>query len=432
MRLMRPCAPLALCLVWLAACSAPPASAQAIGIDKVLMVVNEEPLMLSEYRARHQREALQEDLEIKEFDGRIDRRILERMIDERIQVQRARRRGMRISTAEVEQAVALIAEQNKVTVAQLLARLAASGIAAHQFKASIYEQRLIQRLLDIAVNARVAVSDAEIANHLATHQELTAVDKSYEVSHIFIAVPENSAATAQIEYEKLRRIRQNVLDGESFAQFAIEFSDSAQQAEGGYLGWRRHDQLPTLFLRALHETPLGGVSEIIQSENGMHLLQVHDAARSENIVDQQLVRHILIRRGAALSDADAEQLADDLYARIHAGEAFDKIARLRSDDHGTAADGGLLGWSSPGEFPPEFEQAARALKIGEVSEPVRTRNGFHLLQVVERRRGDMNAAIAANRARQVIFQRKAAEIYENWRLALRAAAFIEYVSVSPS
>ena len=408
----------------------PAAFAQAIAIDKVLVVVNEEPITLSEYQTRHQREVLQKSEDIEPFDGRIDPRILGYLIDERIQVQIAIRRRIRISPGELDTTIALVARRNNISPQQLFEELGRDGITPAQFIASIREQQLIRRLADLVVGARVEVSEREVENYLASHQELNTSEDAYEVSHLFVSLRGKSESEAKSEYENLEHIRQSLADGRSFAQSAREFSDGQNKEEGGYLGWRKVGQLPQLFVHALRQTGVGNVSEILTSDNGLHLLKVHDH-RGGEIVEQQLLRHILLRPGAELSEDQARQLAAELRARIIAGEDFEKIARAHSADQATGVYGGVLGWVNPGDFSPEFEQAIDDLPLNQVSAPLRTRNGYHLVEVLERRSADLGVALAVKRARQIVFQRKAAEFYDNWFGAIRDSAHIEYVSVNP-
>ena len=405
--------------------------AAASSIDKVLVVVNEEAITLSEYQARHQREMLEQSARIAPFDGRIDERILERMIDDRIQAQVATRRGITVSPAEVEQAVAQIASRNNTSADQLFRQLAREDITRSQFQASIREQELIRRLFWAVVNARVVVSDREVENYLASHQELTASDDLFEVSHLLVSVSGKTDAEAQSEYENLEHLRQGLLEGRPFEKFVEDYSDNPDKRQGGYLGWRKVSQLPDSFVAALRRTEVDGISPIIRSNNGLHLLKLHARKKEEKIVQQQRIRHILIRPDPGLDIEDAGQLAGQLRAQIAAGESFEKIARVRSADQASGAECGMLGWVNPGDFSPAVERAARELPLNQVSEPVRTSAGYHLIEVLERRDSDISAELAARRARQMIFQRKAGEFYDNWYGALRDSAYIEYIAVNP-
>ena len=407
------------------------ALAQSIAIDKVLVVVNEEPITVSEYQARHRSELLQKSMDLTPFDGRVDPRIVDFMIDDRIQAQVATRRGIRVSPAEVEAAVALIAQQSNASASQLLAQLAEDGIAAHQFKALMKEQALIRRLADSVVNTRVTVSEQEVTNYLASHRDLIASDEAYEFSHLFISLEGKSESEVQSEAENLAHIRTAVLEGRPFAQSVREFSDSPNPEEGGYLGWRKTDQLPALFVDALRTTEVGDVSEILRSDKSLHLLQVHDRRSGGQMVEQQLLRHILIRPGPELNEEQAGARANDLYERIVGGEDFETIARGHSADRATGVNGGGLGWINPGDFPPKIEQALQGLQLNELSRPLRAPAGYHLVEVLDRRRADISLQMAARRARETIFRRKAAAFYDNWYGTIRDTAHIEYLAVDP-
>ncbi|MDA7956086.1 MAG: peptidylprolyl isomerase [Gammaproteobacteria bacterium] len=416
--------------LWLGAPAAA-ALAQAVAIDKVLVVVNEEPVMLSEYQARHQRESLQNAAALAPFDGSVDLRVLNSMIDDRIQAQMAARRGLRVSDEEVENAIAFIAEQNNSGAGDLLQMLSSRGITPSQFRASIREQQLIRRLVDVAVNARVVVSDREIENYLTSHSELLASEEAFEISHLFISLQDRPQSEAESELENLRHIRRALLAGRSFADSAREFSDSPSAKEGGYVGWRKAEQLPALFVEALRKMKDGAISQPLRGENGLHLLQLHERKASGNVVVQNFVRHIMIRSGAERSPEEAAQFAAELRARILGGEDFETLARAHSDDAEGSVEGGRLGWVSPGELPQTLENAVRDLPLNQLSEPLRTGTSFHLLEVLGRRENDISRDLAAQRARRVIFRRKAAEFYDNWYGTIRDTAFIEYIAVNP-
>lgn len=409
---------------------APPAFAQ-VAIDKVLVVVNEEPIMLSEYQARHQRETLQNTSALAPFDGTIEWRILDRMINDRIQAQMAARRGLQVGDREIERAIAFMAAQSEYSVDELLELLESRGISAQQFRASLREQQLIRRLIDVAVNARVAVSAREVENYLASHSELLDTDEAFEASHIFISLRGRSEEEAQSEMENLNHIRSAIVDGRSFAESAREFSDSPNAKEGGYLGWRRADQLPAPLTAALRELEAGGVSDVLRGESGLHLLQLHARKSGGKVVEQQLVRHILLRPGENTTESETAAFAEELRAQLKAGADFEKLARIHSVDRTSRVDGGLLGWINPGDLPEPLENMVRALPLNQVSAPFRTRSGYHLVEVLQRRESDISYQLAQDRARNVIFRRKASEFYDNWYGTLRDTAFIEYVAVNP-
>lgn len=415
-------------ILWLVlAMFASPVLAQDF-IDRVIAVVDNVPLTLSEYRLRHRQEVI-DGGRLKPFDGTISRPLLDRMIDERVQVQQAERRGISVSEQEVESTIEFIARQNNLSPGALLTQLASDGITADEFRGSIRERQMIRKLVDAIANSRVVVSEQEIENYLNAHDELRSDDESYELSHFFVLTKDKPEQQIAAERENVALIRQRIEGGLPFEQAVRELSDSSSREDGGYLGWRTPDQLPELFLNALRklspdEQPL---SEVIESENGLHLLKLHDRKGSGNLVQQQLIQHILIKPDADNTLAEAEEKANRIYNQLLAGESFEKMVRLFSMDAQSRANGGSLGWMNPGALVEEFESAANALPLGRISPPVRTRYGFHIIRVMDRRNADMTSEIAINTARQAIFRRKAEELYGNWFQSIRERAFVEYV-----
>ena len=400
-------------------------------IDQILVVVDNVPLTLSEYRVRHRQEIIQ-GARLAPFRGEVDSGLLDLMIDERLQVRRAESRGITVSEQEIDAAVEFIAGQNNVGSAALLSQLEMDGIAPLEFRASIREQQLIRKLMDAVANSRVVVSDQEIENYLNAHNELRAGDESYEISHLFIQSRDRSDAGIASERENLAVLRQRIREGLPFDQAVREYSDSSSKEDGGYLGWRRPDQLPELFLQALRamDPESDDLSPVLESESGLHLLRLHGRGGQGALVDQQLIEHILIAPDSLTTLEEAEELAGRIHEQLLAGESFERMVRLHSDDSQSRDDGGSLGWVNPGSLVPEFEEVANALPVGQVSSPVKTRYGYHLIRVVDRRSTDMANEIAVNKARQAIFRRKAQELYSNWFQSIRQQAFIEYVGLS--
>lgn len=407
-----------------------PARAQAI--DKTLVVVNEEAVTLSEYLARHRQEALQNARQVRAFDGEIDARILEAMIDDRIQAQMAVRQGIRVSPQEVERAMESIAARNGLSMQELFGQLASGGVAPDEFRGTLYEQQLIRKLAEQAVNARVTVSDEEVENYLASHPDPAGEDDAFEFSRLVVSLRDKTAEQEAADLENLAHIRQGVLDGRSFAKSAEEFSDAEDRDGGGYVGWQRASELPQAIVDALRKTETGGMSEIIRGDENLYLLQLHDRVQERQMFMQQKLRHILLLSDGSLDADELRERAEELHARIVDGEDFATIARAHSADQISGSEGGDLGWVNPGEFPPEIERELIAMEIGELSRPLFAGGGYHLLQVVERRETEVREEEAALRAREIIFQRKAGAFYDNWYGALRASAHIEYLIPQPS
>jgi peptidyl-prolyl cis-trans isomerase SurA len=407
-----------------------PAYAQISTIDQVLAIVDNEAITLSEYIARHDQESNIAS-NIDPFDGEVDPRILEKIIDERLQVRQAENRGIRVSEEEVTRTLEFIANQNGLTVDALVSRVERDGLSVEDFRESLRIQQLIRKLIDAVANSRVVVSEQEIENYINARPELRNTDGSYEVSHLIVLIQGKSASEIESEKENMQFIRDAIISGQPFDEAVRSFSDAADKDEGGYLGWRTFDQLPALFINALREMDptTNNISNILQSDNGLHILKLHDRRGGGNIIKQQLVKHILIQPDEDNTVEEAEALAADIYQQLQNGEAFEKLARLYSQDAQSRSNGGSLGWINPDDLDPEFQRVAASLPIGSISNPVATRFGLHIIQVLDRRETDMSDAQAMSQARQAIFRRKAEEIFSNWYSTIRERAFIEYVGV---
>jgi peptidyl-prolyl cis-trans isomerase SurA len=353
------------------------------------------------------------------------------MIDERIQTSQALARGIQVSEGEIDGAVQLIAQQNDLTVESLIAQLENDGFTYDQFRESLRVQQLIRKLVDAVANSRVVVSDLEIENYLNAHSELQSSDESYEISHLIVLTQGKSDEEIKSEKENMEFIRKAITEGQPFEQAVVSFSDASDKDDKGYLGWRTSDQLPELFIDALREMnpSTANISGVLQSDNGLHLLKLHDLKGSGQLIDQLLVKHILIQPNDNNTSEEAETLALDLYQQLQNGESFEKLARLYSDDSQSRQNGGSLGWIGPGDVVPSFRQTAESLPVGSISEPVKTRFGFHIIQVVDRRQTDMSNENAEDLAREEIFRRKAEELFSNWFRTVREQAFVEYVGV---
>lgn len=403
-------------------------NAQTVAIDKVIAMVNNAPILLSEYRAYYRQERLAR-AELPEFNQQINRQLLDSMIDQKLQLRQADIRGIEVSENEVDSAIQLVGKQNNISVEQLASQLAKDNFTDQQFRDSIREQQKLRKLIDVVANAQVVVSEQEIENYINNHQELLTSDDAYEVSHLFIQTKNKSQQAIENETENADYVRNLIQQGEDFASVAEKFSDADDKDEGGYLGWRTAQQLPEMFVHTLRNLSPDGdnISEVLPSENGLHILKLHARKGSGKLVEQQLIRHILIQPDEQNTVEESLAIADDLYNQLQNGESFEKLARLFSADAQSKTNGGSLGWVTLGVLVPEFDQAAIALPLNTISKPLRSRFGYHLIEVLDRRETDMSNEIASNRAREAIFRRKADELYSNWFQFIRERAFIEYI-----
>lgn len=408
-------------------CSVGSVSAQS-EIDRVIAIVNNQPIMLSEYRSRYRQERVEKDLPA--FNGEVNGRVLDAIIDELLQVREADLRGIQVTNAEVESAVQIVASQNNLTVDALAQQLARDNIITiGQFRRRVAKQQKIRKLIGVVANSRVNISEQEVENFLTAHGNLKKSDDVFEVSHLFIQTKGKSEQDIQSDIENATYVRSLLVAGGNFAEAVSKFSDSGQQ-EGGYIGWRTVDQLPDLFIKSLRNMnpATESISEVLRSDGGLHILKLHNRRGSGGLVKQQLIRHILIQPDAENNLQESKAQADEIYAKLKAGEPFEKLARLFSEDPQSKRNGGELGWVNPGTLVPQFEKSANVLPLNTISQPVRTEFGFHIIEVLDRREVDMSAEIASNKARQEIFERKSREIYDTWFRSLKQQAYIEYVS----
>jgi peptidyl-prolyl cis-trans isomerase SurA len=358
----------------------------------------------------------------------LEKQVLERMIVERAQLQYAQDTGIRVDDAQVDATLQRIAQQNNVDLAGFRQILEKEGINFAKFREELRNEIIIARLREREVDNKITVADSEVDNLLAARAALSGGEDEYNVAHILISVPEN-ASPEQIQERKAKAeaALAELKKGANFGQVAASFSDAPDAMDGGQLGWRSPARLPGIFAETLGRMKAGEVSQVLRSPNGFHILKLMDL-RSKNtplMVQQTHVRHILIKTNEAVSEADAKRRLTLVRDRLVHGGDFAQLARLYSED-GSASRGGDLGWVNPGDLVPEFEQAMNALKPGDISEPVKTPFGWHLIQVQERRTEDMSKERTKLQARQEIRARKADEQYQDWVRQLRDRAFVEY------
>jgi peptidyl-prolyl cis-trans isomerase SurA len=354
--------------------------------------------------------------------------ILERLIVDRIQLQRAERIGIRISDEMLNGAMAEVARRNNITFAELPRALQSQGIDYGAYREEMRDQLALEQLRQVDVLSRINVSDREISRCLEDLEQNVGANSEFNLSHILISVPANATAEQFREAEvAARQLYEQLRDGADFAQAAVTYSDAQNALEGGALGWRKGTELPTLFTGVVEGLSPGDIAEPIRNASGFHIIRLNDLrgalARSE--VDQSRVRHILIRPDEIIDDATARQQLGELRERILAGESFADLAQLNSDDPGSAAEGGDLGWTSPGTFVPEFTEVAQSLEIGELSAPFRSRFGWHILEVTDRRVYDNTEEVRERNCIASIRAGKLEEETQLWLRRMRDEAFVD-------
>lgn len=400
-------------------------------IDGIVALVNDGVVLQSELDAQTEMiiERLNADgVELPPRDV-LTEQILERLIHSQIQLQRADRMGVKISDEMLNAALSRIAAPNGITIDQLPEVLAAQGIDYTTYRREMREQLTLEQLRQIDVIGRIAVSPREVQQCLDRQTGNISPNAEYNISHILIGVPESATASgfAKAEEEAAEVIK--LLDeGASFAETAVSRSDAQQTAlEGGALGWRPGNQIPTQFLEVVGDLSPGEVSAPIRTPSGFHIVRLNDVRGTvtKSEVNQSKIRHILVTPNEIIDDQTAEQRLADARTRILAGESFEELARLLSDDPGSANSGGDMGWTDPGTFVPEFEKVATRLEIGEMSEPFKTRFGWHILQVEDRRVYDNTAEVKEKNCAVAIRNSRVEEETELWLRRLRDDAFVD-------
>jgi len=416
------------CLVGAAVAQQRPSS-QPVPVDRVIAVVNDEVITRHDLRARLDSALAQLKRQGMQPPPRdvLERQVLERLVVDRVQLQLARDMGLRVDDAQLEQALQRIANGNRMTLAQFRAALEKDGIAFASFREEIRAEMTIARVREREVDSKIFISDGEIDNYLSGLSTPGGAGEEYRLAHILLRAPE-SASPEQIQ--KLRAKAEQVLDrlrkGDDFGQLAASYSDAPDGMKGGDLGWRPIDRLPAIFAEASGRLKVGEVSPILRSSNGFHLVKLLDKRGGGAVaaVEQTHARHILIKVNEIVSEPEARHKIEGLRQRISHGERFAELARLFSQD-GSASKGGDLGWIYPGDTVPEFERACNHRAPGELSQPVQSPFGYHLIEVLERRVQDVSSERQRAAARQTLRERKRDEAYQDWLRQARDRAYVE-------
>ena len=355
------------------------------------------------------------------------KQILERLITDTLQIQYAAQTGLKVDDNQLDKTIERIAEQNQMTLTEFSEALAKDGVSMRKFRSDIRNEITIARLREREVDGRVNVSESEIDNFLTSQAANNENQDEFEISHILIRTPEEGATEdVQKAKAKVDSAVNELNTGKSFAKVSASFSDAPNALEGGNLGWKSGAQMPALFLDALKTMQIGDISPPLRSPNGFHVLKLTNkrGGNSPLVIQQTHSRHILIKLSEIMSEKEGKQKMDNIKERLDNGEKFEVLARQYSEDS-TASNGGDLGWVNPGDTVPQFEKAMNELKDNQISQPIRTQFGCHIIQVIERRSQDMSKEAARLKARQEIRAKKADEAYQDWIRELRDRAFVE-------
>jgi peptidyl-prolyl cis-trans isomerase SurA len=409
----------------IAAASASQAATEML--DQVVAIVDDDVIMASELRERVAgvTETLNaRGIELPPEDVLI-RETLDRLILESIQLQKGLRAGVRISDAQLNNAIQTIAAQNRMTLEEFRVALEQRGQSYAQMREQVRREMIIQRVQGGNVSQRIQITPKEVDSFMATEEGQAMIQPEYRLLHALLAVPPDaSASQVNAAQAYVARLAQQIRGGQSFEQ-TIRGSTGLYRFSGGDLGWRKASDLPSLFADIAPTLDKGQTSDPIRSPSGIHLIYMLDKRGGEAIVPQTEARHILIKPSEIMTDDQARELAASLKARAEAGEDFADLAREYSEDIGSAQEGGELGWVSPGQMVPEFQQAMDKTAVGQISDPVRTQFGWHILKVEGRRQQDMTTEAIRNKAMEYLHGRKYQEELDAWLQQIRDEAFVE-------
>jgi len=413
--------------------AAPAAAPVQRSAEYIVALVNSEPITNTEVQSRVTR-LLRENADAERVPrAELTRLVLERLISERAQLQVAKENGIKVDEVAIDQAEQTVARQNEISLVELRRRVVAEGIGLREFRNDLRDQLLLTRLRDREVESKVKISDTEADEYLRDQRNSAvknAALQNLNLAQVLVALPEN-ATDAQVAaaQKKAQGIAERARSGEDFAKLVRETSDSPDRANGGAIGMRSADRYPPLFVDAVQSTAVNGIAGPVRSSAGFHVLKVLAKAQIGSLdatVTQTQVRHILLLNDPKRTTAQAVAQLAEFKRRLQAGTAeFAGLARDNSQD-ASAKEGGDLGWSRPGQFVPEFEEAMDRLAPGQISDPVVSRFGVHLIQVVSRRDAKLSQSEQREAARNVLREQRIEEAFTTWVQEVRARAYVEY------
>ena len=398
-------------------------------IDRVVAVVDSGVIMESQLNSRVEEILIRLKNDKAELPplNLLEEQVLDRLIIEEIQLQLADRAGIKISDSELNQTLSRVSSQNNLSLEEFRLKLEAEGTSYKSFRDTIKKELIIQRVQRGKVGAKIDISEQELENFINSEEGRTQLAEQYNVQHILLSV---KSGLSEIEIEAIEDEAVSLLErlenGESFEKLAASYSAGQKALEGGFLGWRTSAELPSLFAEVVSGLTVGEVAQPVRSGAGFHILKLTDKrGNTVKFLDQTLARHILVQPSEIRTENQAEVLINDIYKRLKEGEDFKQLARQFSEDPGSKMDGGELGWSNPGDYDPAFEMTLNATEIGQLSEPVKSSFGWHIIEVMDRRNEDVSQEEQKNRAYQIIFKRKFDQELQSTLIELRAEAYVD-------
>ena len=398
-------------------------------IDRVVAVVDSGVIMESQLNSRVEEILIRLKNDKAELPplNLLEEQVLDRLIIEEIQLQLADRAGIKISDSELNQTLSRVSSQNNLSLEEFRLKLEAEGTSYKSFRDTIKKELIIQRVQRGKVGAKIDISEQELENFINSEEGRTQLAEQYNVQHILLSV---KSGLSEIEIEAIENEAVSLLErlenGESFEKLAASYSAGQKALEGGFLGWRTSAELPSLFAEVVSGLTVGEVAQPVRSGAGFHILKLTEKrGNTVKFLDQTLARHILVQPSEIRTENQAEILINDIFKRLKEGEDFKQLARQFSEDPGSKMDGGELGWSNPGDYDPAFETTLNATEIGQLSEPVKSSFGWHIIEVMDRRNEDVSQEEQKNRAYQIIFKRKFDQELQSTLIELRAEAYVD-------
>lgn len=396
-------------------------------VDQVVAIVDDDVIMASELRERVA--AVSGNLKARGMqmppEDELIRETLDRLILESIQIQKGVRAGVRISDEQLNQAVQRIAAQNRMTLEQFRAALAKQGQSYDDVREQVRREMIIQRVQAGNVNQRIQISDQEVGNFMSTQEGQALTQPEFHLLHALLPVtPDASASEIAAADAQLDAVMKRIRAGEPFKQ-VIQSSNSPYTFTGGDLGWRKREDLPSLFTDVVPKLSPGQTADPVRSDSGYHIVFLEEVRGIDQIVTQTKARHILVKPSEILTDDQARDLLVELRSRALAGEDFGDLARQYSEDIGSAQEGGELGWTTPGQMVPAFEAAMAETAVDQISQPVRSQFGWHIIKVEGRREEDMSNEATRAKAMDYVHNRKYQEELDAWLRQIRDEAFVD-------
>lgn len=402
-------------------------AAKPVLLDQVAAIVDDDVIMQSSLEQRIQQVKDQNTNNRLPNDAALRKQVLESMIIESIQLQMADRGNIHIGDAQLNETLERIAAQNNMSLSQFRQTMEAEGTSFSVAREQILNEMKISRVQRSMVGERIQVTDQDVDYFLASEIGKMASAAEYHLGHILIATPANATpADINAAEKKANNIVEKLRQGSDFKQMAMAESNSRTALEGGDLGWRKEAQLPSIFAPIVPTMQIGTVSDAINSSSGFHIIKLLDKrGGNTKLVTQYKTRHILISPNELRSDQDRERLINDLYQRLQAGEDFDLLAREYSDDPGSAASGGDLGWVNIGDMVPAFNQTMIDAPVGHISAPFQSQFGWHILEVEDTRETDIGVENQRNQVRNLLYSRRFEEELPIWLRKIRAESYVE-------